>query len=65
MKTALKFRINSHPCNEYIIRNYKYQDLWNADSVTSGTFRVDIRWTGDKKQLNPDYYQLNDSLTFL
>ena len=27
MKTTLIMEINSHPCNEYTIKNYKHQDL--------------------------------------
>ena len=38
MKTTFIIEINSHPCNEYVIKNYKHQVLWNAGSVTSGTF---------------------------
>ena len=37
MKTTFIIEIDSHPCNEYT-KNYKHQGLWNADSVTSGTF---------------------------
>ena len=36
----ISIETNSHQCNEYIIKNYKHQGLWNADNVTSGTFRV-------------------------
>ena len=38
MKTTLIIEINSHPCHEYIIKNYKHQGLWNADSVALGHF---------------------------
>ena len=40
MKTTFLIEINSHQCNEYIIKNYKHQGIWNADSVTSETFRL-------------------------
>ena len=30
MKTTLINEINSHPCYEYAIKNYKHQGLWNA-----------------------------------
>ena len=31
MKTTFIIEINSHSCNEYFIKNYKHQSLWNAD----------------------------------
>ena len=40
MKATFIIEINGHPCNEYIIKNYKHQGLWNADSVTSRTFQM-------------------------
>ena len=30
MKATSITEINSHPCNEYLIKNYKYQGLWNG-----------------------------------
>ena len=27
MKTTFIIEVNSHPCNEYIIKNYKHQGL--------------------------------------
>ena len=40
MKTTLIIEINSSPCNEYVIKDYKHQRLWNTDSVMSGIFQM-------------------------
>ena len=40
MKTTFIIEINSHPCNKYIIQNYKHQGLRNVDSVTSRSFQM-------------------------
>ena len=40
MKATLINEKNSHPYNEYILKNYDHQGLWNADSVTLGNFQM-------------------------